>query len=704
MPALPIQRPPRLRIGTFEKLEPRNLLATLFYEDFDPLTATNFPTIVGGSIFGKDFPADFHSGDTLYFNGITGRQATTRPIDIGPSTVEFRLRWGDGTNFFERIDEGEGVLLEGSVDNGVTWITIKHFAYDETGYSSADQWNLASFKIPSSLESPSTILRWRQLRFSGPRNDHWAIDEVKVVGENYYFTIEPVSPNPRNSPVESIQVNFSKPIDQATFSFEDLSLTNNNQPISLDNSVTIQAIRGNKYAVNGLSKFTQASGSYSLTLHGASILDSTGKAMVGRQSARWSNEKVAPTLVDVVDVSPDPRAGAGKAVSSIDVVFSEPIDLSSFDYQDLNLRRDGNPVDLINSSVVIQPTPNPVTYRVSNLGGLTALGGRYVFSVDGEFRDLAGNVGNNVRGDSWLANDPPVVVVGGTLVFPEDSRPLAIAGAGLVTDVDSPDFRNGTLSVSIVNPKATDVLSIFNRPASITRIGVSNNQVYYDKRMFGTFTGGVGSNPLIVTLNTRATPEAVQALLRNISYQYAGDVLVQESRTIQIVAEDGEGGRSRTGVMKVLLHPVNDNPVLALNQALPIAYARNAPAVSIAANATISDVDNPDFYNGTLIVQVVSGRNSTEVLGVSGEFSILNRSVRYQGIEIGLLNADGLAGRPLTIRFNEKATQAVVQELLRSIRFSTVQSPTAGLRKIDFLLRDGRGGVSDTASIEMEVQ
>ena len=528
------------------------------------------------------------------------------------------------------------------------------------------------------------------------------MDEIKIVGDPFQFRLEQAK-SVTNTPVESLQVDFLNPIDPQSFTTSDLSLLRNGVLVPLDNSVTIQATGGNKFSINGLSKFTQAAGKYTLTLRGETILDATGNPLQAIQQSTWINDHVLPTLLDVIDVSPDPRSGIEKAVSAIDVVFSEPIDLTSFSYEDLTLHRDNGTVDLIDNQVVIQTTPSGRTYRISNLQGLTALGGKYIFSVDGAFKDLAGNIGRNLRSDTWLANDPPVVAVGGTLVFPEDSRPLAIAGAGLVTDADSPDFRNGNLSVTIVNPKPTDVLAIFNRPTSITRIGVAGNQVFYDKKLIGTFSGGIGAIPFVIALNAQATVEAVQALLRNISYQFTGDVPVQESRILQVVAEDGEGGRSRTGVMKVLLSPVNDDPVLALNQTSPLSYARNTPGVLLASNATITDVDNPDFYNGTLVVQVVSGRDSTEVLGVTGQFSILNRSVRYQGIEIGLLNADGLAGRTLTIRFNAKATQTIVQELLRSISFITLQNKVVGLRTIDILLRDGRGGVSNTASIDVNV-
>lgn len=689
----------QFRLGYFEQLESRKLLATLFYEDADPLTPGNFTTL-DARIFGSSVPWEFHSGNTLYFSEGNSKVATTRPISLSNATIEFRLRLGDGSPYFGKIGPSEEVTLLAIPQGGRNAVVLKVFPVDEKGFSSRDQWNLAKFEIPPIAESPGTIFKWYHTSFSFAA---WAMDEIKVVGDPFQFRLEQVSPI-RNSAVDKLMVEFVNPIDSSTLSASDLTLLRDNVPVPLDSSITIQALGGNKYSINGLTKFTRSAGQYRLTLRGESILDASGQALQAIQRTSWLSDQVPPRLIDVVDVTPDPRTGGGKAVSSIDLVFSEPLDLTSLDYLDLTLTRDSSPADLIRSRVLIQATSNDRTYRVSNLETLTSRSGSYVFSVDGLFQDLAGNVGGNVLRDDWLANDPPEVVVGGTLVFPEDSRPLAIAGAGLITDGDSPIFRNGKLTVSIANPKPNDALSIFHRPNSITRIGVAGNQVYYDRRSIGTVTGGIGSTPLVIALNANASTIAVQSLLRNINFQHTGDIPIQETRIIQVFVEDGEGGRSQTGTMRVLLSPVNDAPVLALNPNSPIAYAKNASPILIAASATVSDVDNPNFYNGTLVVQVTRGRDNTEVLGLNGPFSIANQSVHYQGIEIGLLNATGLAGRPLTIRFNAKATQAIVQELLQSIQFSTLQNRLSGLRTIDILLRDGRGGVSNTVSMSVDVR
>lgn len=685
-----------------EKLESRHLMATLFSENFDPINASNFSSRLGSVVTGTSLPGDYHVLDTLYFNGGLPRSVTTKPIDVDSGILSFRMRLGNRPSGpFEDIDAGEEVVLEASTNLGATWSLITEFSANGSTFSSAGTWDLFSTVIPESVTSSQTLFRWRQKLHSGNCCDHWGLDEILITGQANPFDFEPLTPFLR-TPVERTVVVFSIPIDAATLTVQDLSLKRSNVDVPLDASVRILPLGNDRYEILGLTPFTQTPGSYELKLSGLAIENATGQPLLGEEYLRWVMETTKPVLVDVLDVTPDPRSGAGKAVSSVDVVFSEPIDLTTFDYQDLTLKRDNGP-DLIDSSVVILPTGLPNQLRISNLQNLTAPGGKYQLLVDGDFADFAGNIGANLRSDTWLANDAPVVAVGGTLVFPEDSRPLAIAGGGLIFDLDSPDFRNGSLTVTNTNAKPEDQLSIFHRPASITRIGIRGSEVLYESRVIGTFTGGVGLAPLVISLNSRATVEAVQALLRNIAFQYVGDVPVQESRILQVVAEDGEGGRSNVSTMKVLLAPVNDAPLLALNTAGPLAYAANSLPLAFAPLATISDVDNPTFYNGTLVVQVTQGRDSSEQLGVSGAFSIVNRSLLHQGVAIGVLNADGLLGRTLTIRFNELVTQAIAQDLVRSLTFSTAQNRVLGRRALDVLLRDGRGGVSSTETAFIDV-
>ncbi len=93
-------------------------------------------------------------------------------------------------------------------------------------------------------------------------------------------------------------------------------------------------------------------------------------------------------MLDVLDVSPDPRTGRFKAVNFVDVAFSEPINFSTLDINDVALTRDGGP-NLIDNTVTIERL-SETTARISNLGPLTNSGGLFTFTVGGTIADVAG--------------------------------------------------------------------------------------------------------------------------------------------------------------------------------------------------------------------------------------------------------------------------------------------------------------------------
>jgi hypothetical protein len=51
------------------------------------------------------------------------------------------------------------------------------------------------------------------------------------------------------------------------------------------------------------------------------VTDVAGNAGIGSEVETWRKDSVGPTVIDVVNVTPDPR---NSAVSFVDVVFSEP--------------------------------------------------------------------------------------------------------------------------------------------------------------------------------------------------------------------------------------------------------------------------------------------------------------------------------------------------------------------------------------------
>ena len=78
-----------------------------------------------------------------------------------------------------------------------------------------------------------------------------------------------------------------------------------------------------------------ANASYTITVAPGGLVDSGADF--------FDHDTAPPTIVSVVSVTPNLR---NQPVSQVSVVFSEPIDLSTFTYQDLTLTLGGTPVPL----------------------------------------------------------------------------------------------------------------------------------------------------------------------------------------------------------------------------------------------------------------------------------------------------------------------------------------------------------------------
>src|SRR5262249_8667345 len=120
-----------------------------------------------------------------------------------------------------------------------------------------------------------------------------------------------------------------------------------------------------------------------------------------------------------------------------------------------------------------------------------------------------------------------------------------------VTDADSPNFDMGNMKVSIsANGDADDLLSIEGNASG--PIAVSANTVTFQGRRIGTFTGGRGAIPLVITFNANATPAATQALLRRVAYASLSPRPPIAARTIMVLVDDGDGGISAPATKRVI--------------------------------------------------------------------------------------------------------------------------------------------------------
>nr|NCR77171.1 hypothetical protein [Microcystis aeruginosa K13-06] len=134
-----------------------------------------------------------------------------------------------------------------------------------------------------------------------------------------------------------------------------------------------------------------------------------------------------PTITDIIDVSPDPRA---TAVNAITVDFSEPIQASSFDYNDLSLTLN-NGTNLINSTVTIVSLSS-TRYQISGLNTLTNNDGDYILTINATgIQDTGGKFGSGSLTETWektaggnADTTPPVVTDIANLLINPRNQPV----------------------------------------------------------------------------------------------------------------------------------------------------------------------------------------------------------------------------------------------------------------------------------------
>ncbi|MDH4152735.1 MAG: tandem-95 repeat protein, partial [Nitrospira sp.] len=214
-------------------------------------------------------------------------------------------------------------------------------------------------------------------------------------------------------------------------------------------------------------------------------------------------------------------------------------------------------------------------------------------------------------------NSAPVLGLPGSAVNYTENDPATIIDAtATVTDSDSADFNAGTLTVDFTaNGTANDRLAIRNQGTSAGQIGVSGSNVTYGGVVIGTYTGGTGTTPLVITFtNASATPAAVQALVRNITYANVSDAPSTSARTVRFVVTDGDGGTSTAVTETINVAAANDAPVLGYvgSIGLPLTDENTTSSATLISDilisAQITDVDAAPQQG--LAVTAVSGNGT----------------------------------------------------------------------------------------------
>jgi|GEM_PF-3604337 len=366
-----------------------------------------------------------------------------------------------------------------------------------------------------------------------------------------------------------------------------------------------------------------------------------------------------------------------------------------------------------NTAIIPNPSVNYVSPNSQGSISLTPVANRYgavtitVEVEDGGLDDNLSTTADNGKFSRTFTvtvnpvNDAPVMTnLGGDITYRENVIVARICSSALVQDVDTQTFTNGTLQVSITSGgQAPDRLWI--TPAQY--LVVSGNQLIFNNVVAATFSGGTNGQPLLVNFNNRASLNRVQYILRNVCFAHDSDNPSSAQRTLSIQLADGAGGQA-SATKRVNVTPVNDRPVLTQ---IPTAsnYTLNAAPILLAPAAVVADPDSPNFSGGVLSLNYTTGSEASNRLLLGGLYSFDgSNNVLRSGIVIGQRNASGGIGiNNLLITFNANASQAIVQELLRSISFQTVGGVAKTARTLEISLSDGAGGTSSVVQTRIDV-
>jgi lysophospholipase L1-like esterase len=158
----------------------------------------------------------------------------------------------------------------------------------------------------------------------------------------------------------------------------------------------------------------------------------------------------------------------------------------------------------------------------------------------------------------WTNADPALSGAPASINYHAGAAPALIAPAATASDSDGLNFARGKLTAAITaGAQAGDKLAIRHQGMAAGQIGVNGDQVLFGGAAIGEFAGGDADAPLMISLNAQADVAAVQALLRNLTFQSEATA-VAGARMINLSLSDGDGGVSNTATVTV--NVTNDVP------------------------------------------------------------------------------------------------------------------------------------------------
>jgi hypothetical protein len=213
-----------------------------------------------------------------------------------------------------------------------------------------------------------------------------------------------VTPNVRNSPVDSVTLTFNEAVTGVHL--RDLHLTRSGMPVGLAGA-TLTTTDHIHWTIGNLAHLTHGNGQYQLTLSASAgdIKDRAGQVLTSGTSTSWTMDTVKPT----VSISKPSQSfgGSNQAVSYTITYRDANFNQSTLSPGDVHLRATGT----ANGTIGVSGAGATRTVTISNITGNGTLA---IALVAGTASDQAGNLtGAAGPGASFIVDDiAPTVTIG----------------------------------------------------------------------------------------------------------------------------------------------------------------------------------------------------------------------------------------------------------------------------------------------------
>ena len=242
------------------------------------------------------------------------------------------------------------------------------------------------------------------------------------------------------------------------------------------------------------------------------------------------------------------------------MIFSEPIDPTTFTYQNITYSKQGGP-NLITPSITITQV-SPTEFEISNFNNLIPpIDGSYTFTVSAAgVKDLAGNTGSGSASDTWVLLTTPPAAPTDLAISPNTGATPGLTDTGAVTltgTLSEPgltvDVMDGTTDLGFANVNGTSFSMALNLPAGANQLEVTADDAVGNVSPSSTFNVFVDETPLTVSSIAAVTPNPRNTAVGSVDVTFTKPINAATFTTADLSLTDNGGPNLITSAVTISL-------------------------------------------------------------------------------------------------------------------------------------------------------